>query len=165
MARLMLCAMLVSLLVGTPPLAAHQQKEAVTRILFNERTGNIEVMHRFLLHDAEHAIQSVLGPGADLLGSAADREQFEAYVATRFSLMDPAGEPLALTRVGNEVDGPHLWVYSEAPIPDELTALTIIHDALRDVWPEQANLVNIERAGEVRSALLRSERQKATIRF
>ena len=29
---------------------AHQQKNAVTRILFNENTGNIEVMHLSLIH-------------------------------------------------------------------------------------------------------------------
>ena len=39
---------------------AHQQKNAVTRILFNENTGNIEVM-RFFIHDAEHAAGLIFG--------------------------------------------------------------------------------------------------------
>ena len=35
---------------------AHQQKIAITTVLFNPRTENIEIMHRFNLHDAEHAV-------------------------------------------------------------------------------------------------------------
>ena len=42
------------LLLCLLPLAwAHQDREAITQVLFNPRTGNIEVMHRFLLHDVE----------------------------------------------------------------------------------------------------------------
>ena len=36
---------------------AHQQRAAITKVLFNKNTGNLEVMHRFFLHDTEHAVQ------------------------------------------------------------------------------------------------------------
>ena len=49
--------------------AAHQQKTAVTRILFNDSTGNIEVMHRFFIHDAEHAAGVVFGGSQNLMES------------------------------------------------------------------------------------------------
>ncbi len=39
--------------------AAHQQKIAITTVLFNPRTQNIEIMHRFNLHDAEHAVKAL----------------------------------------------------------------------------------------------------------
>ena len=39
-------------------LSAHEMKSAITKVLFNQRTGNIEVMHRFYVHDAEHAVKS-----------------------------------------------------------------------------------------------------------
>ena len=155
---------LSALLLATP-LLAHQQKEAVTRILFNERTGNIEVMHRFLLHDAEHAGRKLFGGEVDLLGSSAARDRFETYVHERFSMTDQDGATIALEPVGNEIDGRYLWVYAEAPIPAGLTALTLSHDALRDVWPEQVNLVNVERAKRVRSATFGPGRREATIRF
>jgi hypothetical protein len=145
-------ALLLVLLLAVP-VFAHQQKEAITRVSFNPRTGNIEVMHRFLLHDAEHASRELLGRGADLLTSADDRDRFEAYVHERFALLDQDGRPVELSPVGNEVEAEFLWVYAEAPIPDHLTALTISHRALRDVWPDQINLVNVERDNEVQSAL------------
>ena len=147
------------------PLLAHQQKEAVTRVLFNARTGNIEVMHRFLLHDAEHAGQSVLGTSVDLLGSPADRDRFENYVHRQFAMLDQDGNAIVLTPVGNEIDGQFLWVYAEAPIPEVLTAMSLSHDALRDLWPEQTNLVVVERDGEVRSAVFREGSGSITIRF
>jgi len=157
-------ALLLALLLALPALA-HQQKEAITRVSFNARTGNIEVMHRFLLHDAEHAIKELLGPGADLLASADDRDLFEAYVHDRFELLDQDDKSIELTPVGNEVEAEFLWVYAEAPIPEALTALTIAHRALRDVWPDQINLVNVERGSDVRSALFSEGSDAITVRL
>jgi hypothetical protein len=36
---------------------AHQQKAAETTVLFNKKSHKLEVMHRFYLHDTEHAVQ------------------------------------------------------------------------------------------------------------
>ena len=46
---------------------AHQQKIAITTVLFNPRTENIEIMHRFNLHDAEHAVKAMFKKTADIL--------------------------------------------------------------------------------------------------
>lgn len=162
-AALLLAALPATLLLGTPPLSAHQMKEAVTRVLFNSRTGNIEVMHRFQLHDAEHATRKLFGGDADLLGSEEARDRFARYVHERFSLKDQDGKVIELVTVGNELEGRFLWVYAEAPIPEKLTALTLSHDALRDVWPDQVNLVNVERHKTVRSATFEKERREVTI--
>ena len=32
-------------------LSAHEMKSAITKVLFNQRTGNVEIMHRFYVHD------------------------------------------------------------------------------------------------------------------
>lgn len=151
-----------SLLLATP-LAAHQQKEAITRVLFNPRTGNIEVMHRFLLHDAEHAVRELFGNAADLIGSADDRDRFENYVHARFSLADQDGRLIDLAPVGNEIETRFLWVYAEAPVPDGLQALRLSHGALRDLWPDQVNLVNVEQDKEVQSAIFAEGSQEFTI--
>lgn len=147
------------------PALAHQQKESITRVLFNERTGNIEVMHRFILHDAEHAVEGLFSRSADLLGNADDRQQFADYVHARFTLADQHGDAIALTPVGHEIDGAHLWVYAEALVPEGLTALSISHEALRDLWPSQTNLVNVERADSVKSALFDGGRREIRLEF
>jgi len=146
-------------------LNAHQQKEAITRILFNPRTANIEVMHRFLLHDAEHAVKQLLDADADILDSESTRQSFADYVYARFSISDQDGHPIRLTPVGHEIDGRFIWVYEEAPIPAAVTALHITHDALRDLWPEQKNLVNVERDGQLKSAHFSNGSREITIGF
>jgi len=131
---------------------ANQKKTAVTTVLFNERTGNIEIMHRFLIHDAEHAVKQIrdvsFGKEADIIASENTRQAFSQYVSERFSILDQNGELLELTLLGSEIDGNSIWVYQETPIPADLQSMTISHSALRDIWIEQVNRVNIERNKE-----------------
>ena len=131
---------------------AHQQKEAISRVLFNPRTNNIEVMHRFLLHDAEHAVKELRRGEANILGSKQDREFFASYVNQHFRMTDQRGRVLVLNPVGHEIEGRFIWVYAETPTPENLESLTLRHDALLDVWPQQVNLVNLERNGDIQSA-------------
>lgn len=132
---------------------AHQQRVALTSVLFNSRTGNIEVAHRLFVHDAEHAAKEIWGERPDLLDSAADQERFADYVRERFEIKDSDGRLLSLTPVGQEADGAFLWVYHETPIIDGLKEIVISNQILRDVWDDQANLVNVER-GSFRGSLL-----------
>src|SRR5210317_945521 len=97
-------AVLVTMLLLVLPYAlAHQQKEAITRVLFNPRTANIEVMHRFLLHDAEHAVKQLLDADADILNSESTRKSFADYVYAHFSMSDQDGNPINLAPVGHEI--------------------------------------------------------------
>lgn len=134
---------------------AHVQKTAVTRILFNPNTENIEVMHRFLVHDAEHAATLIFGERQTLLESDESRELFSNYVMNRFAIEATyeGGNKalLALDYVGSEVDGQFLWVYQEIADDADIARLSIVHSVLRDIWPDQSNLVNIEREGEIKS--------------
>jgi hypothetical protein len=150
-------AMLALLSLNISLAFSHVQKTAVTRILFNPETSNIEVMHRFLIHDAEHAAQQLFGSGQDLLGSEDSRSLFSSYVINRFSVdaefSDGTIEPLALDFLGSEIDGQFIWVYQETKIIDHIISFNMVNMALRDVWPDQSNLVNVERQGKVVSAL------------
>lgn len=148
---------------------AHQQKTAVTRIFFNENTGNIEVMHRFLIHDAEHAAGIVFGTSQNLMESAVSRELFSNYVINRFAVAVEnelgENEELDLSYVGEEIDGQFLWVYQETSQRDNIKALSVINLALRDVWPDQANLVNVERDGEIYSMSFLESAESLRIEF
>ena len=154
--RTALLTLLVVLCCLVPSLgAAHEQKTAVTRILFNDSTGNIEVMHRFFIHDAEHAAGVVFAKAQNLMESADSRKLFSNYVMNRFAIAaeDSRGETaeLNLQYVGEEIEGQFLWVYQEAKQLQDLNALSVVHVALRDVWPDQANLVNVEKDGQIYS--------------
>jgi hypothetical protein len=107
-------AIALSLLAGNA--TAHQQKEAYTSIVFNQRSGMLEVQHRFYLHDAEHAAQQVIDKSTDLIGDPVGREAFAYYAISTFSMQDQQQHPLTLTYVGTELQGKYLWVYQETPI-------------------------------------------------
>ena len=148
---------------------AHQQKSAVTRILFNENTGNIEVMHRFFIHDAEHAAGLIFGERQMLAESRESRELFSSYVINRFSIeasfREGNSEVLGLSYVGEEVDGQFLWVYQEIPAQDDIMAFTIVNLTLRDVWSDQSNLVNIERDGRIYSLTFDGSAEVLTVKL
>lgn len=129
----------------------HQLKTAITTVLFNERTGNIEVMHKFSLHDAEHAVQQLFDKAANMHTSDETRRQFSDYVLARFEMMDLNGQPLPLALVGYQVDGADFWIYQEAPIPADIDGLQMQHKALQDIWSSQQNLVNVEGRGPIQS--------------
>ncbi|MEO1310294.1 MAG: DUF6702 family protein [Pseudomonadota bacterium] len=138
--------------LAAPEAYAHQLKAGLVRVLFNGRTGLIEVMHRYYAHDAEHAVERLFGPGADIRSVEADLKRFSAYVVERFGLADAGGGPISLRYLGEEFDGPFLWIYQDAPLPDGIEGLRVRNAVLHDVWEDQTNLVNIEGRGETLSA-------------
>ncbi len=148
------------------PSQAHQMRAAMTTVLFNERTERIEIMHRFFLHDAEQVVGQIAGRGADLVGAADDRQRFGIYVHERFEIYAPDGEQLPLELRGTELDGEFLWVYQTLPFPAlRLSGLQISHRALRDIWDDQVNTVNVERTGSVRTLTFRGATTRLSLSF
>lgn len=145
------------------PAFAHQQKAAITKVLFNPRTGNIEVMHRFYLHDAEHAVRQIFGQKADILASKETQSLFADYVGERFAMTDDGVSPLPLSSVGFEIERQFFWVYQETPARDGIEELTFRHDALRDLWPSQINTINVEGVGDVKTATLEGSVEVQTV--
>ncbi len=134
----------------------HQQKEAYISLLFNPRTGNIEVSHRFLLHDAEHGLGLVLDGAGDLSVDPLTQRKFSEYVQQHFAVASDDNEPIVLESVGYEVEGKYFWVYQEAKIPNTET-LKLRHSALHELWPTQTNHINVEKDGWVKSVRLQKE--------
>ncbi|MFT6100040.1 MAG: hypothetical protein ACJAYF_002591 [Arenicella sp.] len=134
----------------------HQQKEAYISLLFNPRTGNIEVSHRFLLHDAEHGLGLVLDGAGDLSVDPLTQQKFSQYVQQHFAVATDDNEPIVLESVGYEVEGKYFWVYQEAKIPNTET-LKLRHSALHELWPTQTNHINVEKDGWVKSVRLQKE--------
>ncbi len=130
---------------------AHQIKAAISTVLFNPRTENIEIMHRFNLHDAEHAVKVLFDKQSDILDDKQSQKLFAQYAAQHFKLKNKDEEALALKLVGFEIEGKHFWVYQETQQPPELNGLVIQHNALRDIWPAQINTINVEGKGKLQT--------------
>lgn len=145
--------------------AAHPQRVAVADIILNERSGYIEVAHRFSLHDAEHALIETGNENADLLGDPATQEAFANYVARHFALAGADGEEIALSLLGWEIDDGAIWVYEQAPLDGPMERLTVSHDALREIWPDQQTLVSIYQGTARKSLLFRGRDGAKTVGF
>ncbi len=159
------CLLLVLSFASQGPALAHQKKEALTQILFNTRSGNLEVMHRFLLHDAEHAVRLLQNNDADIIADEKAREQFAQYALERFTLLGDDGDTLKLEYVGYELDNAFVWIYQEVALPEQLQSLGVIHNVLRDIWPEQNNLVNIERNKTIQTLNFNGNTEWLSVQF
>lgn len=129
---------------------AHQLKSAVTTVLFNQHSGHIELMHRYYLHDTEHAIGQLFGRHADIIANKDDQAKFADYVKSNVAIKINS-RAIPLSDVGFEIDGQFLWVYQETPFINDVKTIEMQNSVLRDIWPEQMNLVNVEGLGKVRS--------------
>ena len=144
--------LILGLLFAAPYSFAHQQKSAISTVSFNPRTHSIEIMHRFRIHDAEHAVKHIFGKEADIIGSKKTQEQFSNYVRKHFSMFT-ADTALKLIDIGYENDGQFFWVYQETAEPATLKTLSIRHDSLQEIWPSQINTVNIEGKGKLQTMI------------
>ena len=138
-----------------PPLAAHQQKRAISTIARNPRSGRLEIIHQVPVHDAEHALRAQGAKTPDIIGSDKSREAFASYVARRFALA-VGDETITPAYVGSEISGGSLWVYQEAPAPAPGAVLRINSQILTDVWPRQENRVNIGSGTQVTTLIFAS---------
>ena len=129
---------------------AHQQKVALTDILYNERTGNLEIAHRISLHDAEHALHELTESRADLTKSPEAQAAFAKYVAQRFELTSKDKTNLKLTLVGQEIERGYLWIYQETKIPKPTDpSFFITNTFLQEIIKGQVNTVNIRKGAQV----------------
>lgn len=148
--NLFIITLILGLLFAAPFSFAHQQKSAISTVSFNPKTHNVEITHRFRIHDAEHAVKQIFGKNADIIASKKTQTQFSNYVNEHFA-MYASDKPLQLTQIGFESDGQFFWVYQETTEPPVLENLTIRHNALRDIWPSQVNTINVEGKGKLQT--------------
>jgi len=150
-------AAILAVILVTSLSLAHEQKDALTDVLYNERTGNLEIAHRLSLHDAEHTVQKTTGLRADLTQSQEAREAFAQYVASHFSLTRGNKSVLDLDLVGQEIDGGYLWVYQETKIPAPTNSpFEIQNTILLDIVKDQTNTVNVRFRKKVSTFVFRS---------
>jgi len=126
------------------PVMAHQKQVAMTTVSFNQRTGSIEVIHRFYTHDTEHAMSIISGHRVDIIMYQEIQEAFGEYVHRNFQLLGQDRNQLPLSLVGVEVDGHYIRVFQETAIPEQVTGLVVVNSSLLDLVPGQVNTVNVE---------------------
>ena len=123
---------------------------------FNERSGNLEFVHRFSFHDAEHVVQLMNGNAASIHETDGAQREFADYLVSEFVVRTLDNTPIDLTLVGFELDSGFIWIYQEAAVEGELAGLRLRHSALHTFWPEQINTVNVELDNRVQTIVFTS---------
>ncbi|MEM1086129.1 MAG: DUF6702 family protein [Pseudomonadota bacterium] len=154
LSRALSLVLLAALFMGAA--FAHKQKAAITEISFNLRSGTVEIAHRFIIHDAEHAISEVAGERRDLINDPEAQSLFADYVASHFDL-SINGKLAQADLLGAEIDGGHIWIYQEAPAPIFVTRMALNQSALTEVWSGQINTVNVRTGGTVQTVSFSSD--------
>lgn len=151
MSRFVTAVLTALALAAAPGATAHRAKAALTSVVWNERTGLLEITHRLHVHDAREALARVTDLEQPDLGSLEARARLALYVEKHFGLAEPGGDALALELVGAELDGDHVFVFQEAALESPPGALEVRCDFLQEVFPSQLNTVNVEIGGPVRT--------------
>lgn len=159
-----LLAFCLAALVLAGPARGHEQRLAATEIVFNAQTGTMDIMHRFSLHDAEHAVSLRDGLRVDLIEDAEAQAAFARYVADRFTITLASGEPVELNLLGAEVEDGVIWVYQDASLPQaQPDALIVTAGALRDIWPDQSNFIYLRWGDYTVSGLLEGNARQLSL--
>ncbi|MDE0767412.1 MAG: hypothetical protein OSB19_03400 [Opitutaceae bacterium] len=151
MTRSQLLPFFAVLFFGTTALLAHRLPEGLTTIELNENTGQIEIVHHLHAHDVEVVLSEILKDPQWSLDTLEARAQLSLYIEKHFHIVDRSnGKPVTLKLIGAEMDNDEILVFQEAEAPLPST-LSMRHDALREIIPEQVNTVNILLGSQTRT--------------
>ncbi len=133
------------------PMAIHEFYISILTIRYDQDRRTLDLTWQITAHDLEHALSDV----ADLeLGSSEQHPQADSlmsdYLQRHLQLTLTSG-PLLLHWIGWELEGENLYCYLQVRDVEDTKGLMVSNGLLHDVFPEQDNIVHLERAGQVTS--------------
>ncbi|MCF2857781.1 hypothetical protein L1286_09880 [Pseudoalteromonas sp. SMS1] len=146
---------------------AHKLKASIATANIFPMQGHIQIEYRFHLHDIEHALVHLFNEQKDIYHNKKVQQAFADYVYTHTSLRRLNGQALALSAAKVKIDQKYLWVYQDAQFikSEPLEGLQMRHGALRDIWPDQINLVNFRGIGKVKTMYFDKDDNWLSIEF
>ncbi|MBQ4838088.1 MULTISPECIES: DUF6702 family protein [Pseudoalteromonas] len=154
-------------LIWALPSQAHKLKVSLATAKVLPDSGYIKIEYRFHLHDLEHAVVHLFNDTRSIHQDKKIQQQFIDYVYTQTSLRRLSGQALALSKPTYEIDNKYLWVYQDAQYTKSipLKGLQMRHGVLRDIWPQQINLVNFRGMGAVKTMYFDKNDNWLTVQF
>lgn len=139
--------------LGAAPVAAHEFYASMSEVALNERTGEMEIIHRLFADDLMLALGEETLDEASFYSDPDHISEIGVYVASVFRVADPSGMLYDATYVGAELDGEFAWVYFVADAPDDQTGFIVDNDLLAETFHTQANMTNFRFNSQVRTAM------------
>jgi uncharacterized protein DUF6702 len=164
--RSTLLTALAGLSLVTAPTLAHRMHAGVTEIAVNERTGELEIIHRVYGHDLMEALDRTDLDADTYLATPDGLAAVGAYAGRTFRMADTDGELLDLSYVGAEADGEFTWIYFSAAIPAEQASFIVDNDLLAETFDDQVMMTNLRFNSAVRTAMQGpGQRSPVRVRF
>ena len=132
---------------------AHRSQSVLSSLLWNAEASQIEIVHRLHTDDVEIGLAEPEEPGGVMdLSKGASRDRLLSYVGSNFAIL-LNDEPLEVETVRIELRGQETHVHQLVSISKAPEELRIDNRLLRDVFSDQANLVNIRMAARTRTVI------------
>ncbi|RSK45723.1 DUF6702 family protein [Hymenobacter perfusus] len=160
---------LLPLLLLTLSLAvwAHTYHASILELRFNPEKQRLEMALKIFIDDLEKDLSKgkAVPVRTDQLSRAQLNPLLQDLLRRSVQLSRTAGKPLPLTLVGLQKETDAYWVYFTAPLPATATGITLRHQLLLDIFPDQMNIVNLDAKGRKQSLLFREGEEQQQLKW
>lgn len=156
-------ALALAFFVGVS-VSAHRAKAALTIAEYNADTRNFEVTHQLHLHDAQFALNRIVGNPQASIFDLEQQAELLLHLGEQFE-MRSAQHDIKLNPLGAEIDGDHLYLFYESAPLEPPKTIRVRHDLLRDIFPDQINQINVTIGPVLRTLILNEEDKVKTTLF
>lgn len=146
---------------------AHKFYVSNTDVSYNEKTRSLEIISRVFIDDMEELLKKRYDKDLYLLKDG-EHEKADAYLEKYLKNklnITVDGKEKQLNYIGKEYDNDQLILYLEAPKVEPFQKITVENLVLSDLFPEQKNVIKVEKNGKIKSLLLGLFEPQGTLKF
>ncbi|MBX0290815.1 hypothetical protein K3G63_10220 [Hymenobacter sp. HSC-4F20] len=160
--------LVVVLLVAGQGLAwAHAYHASIMEVRFNPEKQRLEIALKIFIDDLEKGLS--VGKPTPVRTDQLPRPQLDPLLmdllrrSVQFSARP--GQALPLTLVGLQKETDSYWLYFTAPLPASATSVSLRHQLLLNLFPDQMNIVNLDARGKKQSLLFREGEESQPLKW
>lgn len=147
--------------------AAHKFYVSATDIEYNEKNRSLQIISYVFTDDLENLLKTRYSEELYLLKEG-EHEKADHFVEKYFSdklRISVEGKPRNIIYLGKEYDKDQLLVYLEIENVEPFEQISVENAVLTDLFPDQKNVVKVERNGKIKSLLLSRNELSGTLNF
>ena len=147
---------------------AHTYHASIMEVRFNPGKQRLEMALKVFIDDLEQDLSQ--GQPTPVRTDQLPRAQLDPLLLNllrrqvQFTAR-PGAAPLPLTLVGLQKETDAYWLYFTAPLPTAATGVTLRHQLLLALFPDQMNIVNLTANGQKQSLLFRNGEETQQLKW
>jgi len=145
----------------------HKFYVSVTEIEYNSEAETLQIISRIFIDDLEKLLQERYSKELYLTKKEehpSAEEFIEKYLDQKLKI-SVDGKSYPLHYLGKKYDNDILVLFIEVENVSALNTVTVQNEILTDIFPDQKNVVHVEKNGETKSLLLTRSNEEGSINF